>query len=389
MDRDRESSVRRGGIAALLVVAALAASERNQYALPPPPEVTVARPVEREITIYLDFTGRTEAVEAVEIRARVEGRLESMHFDPASDVEKGALLFVIEPARYEAAAARARADLARAKAELQATDEQLEITRSIYEKKAGSRADLVARTNARNQAKALVAQAEAALVTTELDLSYTHVYAPIAGRIDRNYVDPGNLVGAANEPTLLATIVRQDPIYAYFEASERELLDYRERERAGQTAAAEGEEVKAYLGLATEEGYPHEGVVDYAANRVDPSTGTYQLRAVFPNADGVLLPGLFARVRLPFRRHRARLVPDAAVGTDQGGRYVLVVDDRGMVEQRRIVPGPVVDTMRVVEEGLEPGDRIVVKGLQRARAGSRVTAVERKDDVADADAAAR
>jgi RND family efflux transporter MFP subunit len=376
MDRNRESPLRRIGIVVLFAAALLVACERNQYAPPPPPEVTVARPIDREVTIYLDFTGRTEAVEAVEIRARVEGRLESMHFDPASDVEKGALLFVIEPARYEAAAARARADLARAKADLQAAEEQLEITRAIYERKAGSRADLVARTQTRNQAKALVAQAEAALVAAELDLSYTHVYAPIAGRIDRNYVDPGNLVGAVNEPTLLATIVRQDPIYAYFEASERELLEYRARERLGQTAAAEGETVEAHLGLATEEGHPHHGVVDYAANRVDPSTGTYELRAVFPNADGVLLPGLFARVRLPFRRHPARLVPDAAVGTDQGGRYVLVVDDEGTVEQRRIVPGPLVDEMRVVDEGLEPGDRIVVKGLQRARAGSRVTAVE-------------
>lgn len=351
---------------------ALAGCGSNEYAPPPPPEVIVAHPEEREVTTYLEFAARTEAVEAVAIRARVQGTLQSIHFQPASVVKKGDLLFVIEPDLYRARVERAAADLASATAQAKAAAEQLEITKAIYERKAGSRADLVARTQARDQATAAIAQAKAALEAANLDLAYTHIYSPIDGRIDRNYVDAGNLV-AAGEPTLLATVVRQDPIYAYYQASERELLEYRERQRHDQTAMAEGQIVPATLGLLTEDGFPHEGKIDYISNRVDPSTGTIEIRGVFDNPDGVLIPGLFARIRIPYTRGRALLVPELAIGTDQGGRFVYVVGKDDLVEQRRIKIGAQVDGERVVETGLTAEERIVVNGLQRARAGVKVS----------------
>jgi RND family efflux transporter MFP subunit len=361
--------------AVLALVALGAACRGNEYAPPPPPEVTVAHPVEREVTTYNEFTGQTRAVESVEVRARVQGMLESMHFDPGSVVQQGQLLFVIEPDLYQARVGQAEADLHGAQAQAQAAEQQLEITRAIFERNAGSRTDLVQKMQARDQARAAVAQAEAQLAAARLDLSYTHIYAPLTGRIDRNYVDVGNLVGAG-QATPLATIVRYDPIYAYFDASERELLEYRAARRRGETIAAEGQRNTAELALATEQGFPHAGEVDFVSNRVDPSTGTLEIRAVFPNPDGVIVPGLFVRVRVPVTRGRALVVPDDAVSVDQGGSFVLVVDGQNVVQHRRVTPGPRTDGMRVIADGVRPEDRIVVNGLQRARAGLAVRPVE-------------
>lgn len=361
----------------IAVAVLLASCGKNQYQPPPPPEVTVAQPIEQEVTTYSEFTGHTAALEAVDIRARVQGFLESYNFTPGTDVKKGDLLFVIEPTLYEAQAQQAAADLESAEARATAAEAQLGITQAIYERQAGSKTDLVQKTQARDEARAAVAQAKARLAEAKLNLSYTHIYAPIAGRIDRNLVDPGNLVGAG-EATLLASIVRHDPIYAYFDASERELLRYREMQRRGETAASEGERNKAYLGLAVEDGFPHVGEVDYSDNRVDPTTGTIEIRAIFPNADRVLLPGLFARVRLPLSREKALLVPDVAIGTDQGGRYLLVVDDKNVVDYRQAKLGALVGEMRVVYDGVKPGEWVVVNGTQHARPGATVKPV--RDD---------
>ncbi len=358
----------------------LAACGGNTYAPPPPPEVTVAKPEEREVTTYSEFTGHTVSIEAVTIRARVQGFLQSMHFTPATDVYKGELLFVIEPYLYQARVEQADADLQGAQAQLEAAEEQLVITRSIFERQAGSKTDLVNKLQARDSARARAAQAKANLDAARLDLSYTRIYAPISGRIDRNYVDVGNLVGAG-EATALASIVRHDPIYAYFDASERDLLEYRELNRRGETAAAEGERNKAYMGLVTEDGFPHEGMVDYSANRVDPSTGTIEIRAIFPNREHTILPGLFVRVRLPFTRGRALLVPDDAVGLDQGGRYVLTVDDKDVVQYRRVEVGQLSDGLRIIQSGITADDSVVVNGLQRARPGETVK-VKRGTDAA-------
>jgi RND family efflux transporter MFP subunit len=355
----------------LTAVLASGCGDGNRYAAPPPPQVTVSHPAAREVTTYLEYAGHTASIESVEIRARVQGVLESMHFAPGTDVKKGALLFVIEPALYEARAAQAQADLQSATAQLAAAGEQLAITEAIFARKAGSRTDLVEKTQARDQALAAVEQAKANLIAAQLDLTYTHIYAPTDGRIDRNYVDVGNLVGA-NEPTLLATLVRLDPIYAYFEASERDVLVYRDLDRRGETATAEGRRVEVTMGLSTDEGFPHQGEIDYASNRVDPSTGTFELRAVFPNPDGVILPGFFARVRVPFTRGRELLIPEEAFGADLGGRFLLLVDEQNKVHRRQVEVGALVDGMRVVSQGVTESDWVVVNGLQRARAGIEV-----------------
>jgi RND family efflux transporter MFP subunit len=357
----------------LLAVAALvAACERNEYQAPPTPRVTVAVPVSRVVTTYGEFTGRTVSVEAVDIRARVQGYLKSLHFRPGTDVTKGDLLFVIEPDLYEAQVQRAEADLARAEATAKAADEQLEITQTIFQRNAGSKADLVQKTQARDEARAAVARARADLAAAQLDLSYTRIFAPISGRIDRNYVDVGNLVGSG-EASILAKIVREQPIYAYFNVSERDLLYYRDLLRSS-GMGQNGQPIPVDLGLSSEDGYPHGGTLDYSSNQVDPSTGTIELRAIFPNKRNLIFPGLFVRLRVPFTTAPSLLVPDDAVLVDQAGRYVLVVGTDDVVQLRRVKPGALSDGMRVIESGLAPTDRVVVSGLQRARPGTKVDA---------------
>src|SRR5215470_9057289 len=293
----RRRALRAGlaGAASVIAAAVLPGCARNEYEAPPAPEVTVAQPVEREVTTYGEFTGRTVSIEAVDIRARVQGYLKSIHFTPGTDIMKGDLLFVIEPDLYEARVRQAEADLARAEAQAKAAEEQLAITEAIFERKAGSKADLVQKTQARDEARAAVARARADLSADKLDLSYTRIYAPISGRIDRNYVDVGNLVGSG-EASVLAKIVREQPIYAYFDVSERDLLQYKDLLRSGGDPAPDGRRTRVYLGLINEGGFPHEGTLDYSSNRVDPSTGTIELRAVFPNPEGTIIPGLFVRL---------------------------------------------------------------------------------------------
>jgi RND family efflux transporter MFP subunit len=353
----------------------LAACEGNRYVPPPPSEVTVAHPVERDVTTYSEFSGHTVAVKAVDIRARVQGYLQSFHFQAGSDVTEGDLLFVVEPDLYAARAQQFEADVARAEAQAEAANQQLAIAESIFQKNAGSKTDLVQKTQARDEARAAVAQARANLAAAKLDLSYTRIYAPISGRIDRNYVDVGNLVGAG-QATVLASIVSYDPIYAYFDVSERELLHYPELLGRHDADAAEAERPVAELGLVTEDGFPHQGTIDYSSNRVDPSTGTIEVRAVFPNTEHLLVPGLFVRVRVPASRGRALLVPNDAVAVDQSGQYVLVVDDKNVVQHQRIKTGALVDGMRVVDDGLSASTRVVVNGMQRARPGSEVKPLE-------------
>jgi RND family efflux transporter MFP subunit len=365
------SAWKRRLLAAGLTAALLGACARNRYAPPPPPEVTVSQPVAQEITTYYEFTGHTVAVEAVDIRARVQGYLQRFNFKPGENVKKNDLLFVIEPSLYRARAEQAQADLEGKEAQYRAAQDQLEITDAISKRGAGSRTDLVQKTQARELAKAQVAIARANLDAAKLDLSYTNIYAPIDGRIDRNFVDVGNLVGSG-QATLLASIVKEDPIYVYFTASERQILEYRELQRKKRTVNPEGLP-PAFLGLASETGFPHAGEVDYLGNKVDPDTGTIEVRAEFPNPDHVILAGLFARVRVPFTRVQAVLVPDVAVQADQGGSYLLLVDAQNTVQYRRVHVGPVMEgDLRVIQDGVTPADWVVVDGLQRARPGSVV-----------------
>jgi RND family efflux transporter MFP subunit len=372
---------------ALAVAAPAGCQPKNDYVAPPPPEVAVRHPVSERITTYKEFTGTAQAVETVDVRARVKGFLQSMHFEPGADVEEGQLLFVIDPKPFEAAAAVARADLSSKQAQFAGADAEYRRTVALYERNVSPELDLIKLKAARDAAQAAVQQAAAALDQAELDLGYTQVKAPIAGRISRNLVDVGNLVGSA-EATLLATIVQNKPIHAFFTVSESDLYRFRAVRRRGEQGDYRQETVPLALGMASEEGYPHEGVINYVDPALDPATGTLLVRGSFPNADGAIVPGAFIRVRVPFEQDRdALLVPERALGSDQTGRYVLVVDAEGKVDQKPVKLGSRVKDLVVVESGLKADDWVVVDGLQRARPGSKVKPV-RPEEEAEAAATA-
>ena len=334
--------------AILLIVWMFAAcDQRNEYAEPPPPKVTVAKPLQQEIIDYLEFTGTTHAFEEVEMRARVAGFLQSMEFTPGTQVEKGDLLFVIDPSEYQAELDAAEAELGSAEATLKRAQTEFARAQKLFKQKAGAQTDVVKWRGERDVAKAAVARAKAKVEKAGLDLSYTKVTAPITGRVSRNLVDLGNLVGEG-EPTLLTKVTRIDPMYAYFNLNERDLLKvmamYRQETKEKGLDPAKDSAARAdltvSLELANEEGYPHQGVVDFAESGVDPATGTLQLRGVFPNPGPapVLLPGLFTRLRMPIdKRENALLVTERAIGADQGGRYLLTVNSENVVDRKSVV----------------------------------------------------
>ncbi|MGE4542727.1 MAG: efflux RND transporter periplasmic adaptor subunit [Pedobacter sp.] len=362
----------------LLLAALLLTSgcrDRNQYVAPPPPAVTVALPQLQDFTHFAQYSGLTEAVASVEIRARVEGYLQSIHFTDSALVKKGDLLFVIDPKPYQARLDEAEATLAMRQAEVRLTESTLKRKESAFEEQAVSEVDVIEARAQRDQAVAAVAAAQAAIETARLELSYTRIHAPLSGRIGRRLVDVGNLVGA-EEKTLLATIVSTDPMYVYFNVNERDLLDFQSHNSKQQTPTSGNGRTPIYLGLSNETGYPHPGKIDYVDNRVDADTGTIQVRGVFDNADGSLLPGLFARVQAPIRKvKQALMVPEEALGLDLQGHYLLCVDDKDEVVYHAVTLGPKVEGRRVVETGLEANDRVIIKGLQKARPGIVVQAV--------------
>jgi len=339
---------------------------------PPPPEVTVATPIQRDVTVFQEFVGTTQARESVEIRARVQGFLDRIAFEPSTFVRKGDLLFVIEPEPYQALRDRAEAGIKAAEAGLRRAESDLDRLEQAVETNAVSQQEVTRARAERDQASAALLETQAALTTAEIQLEYTTVESPIDGLVSRNFVDLGNLVGAG-EATLLTTVRRIDPIFAYFEVSERFVAQQLE-ESGGHKDPGTGDEIPATLVLM-ETGLEIEGKVDAVDNTVDPATGTIQLRAVFPNSDAKIFPGFFIRVRLPGEfLENALLVEETALGTDLGGRYVMVVGDGDVVEKRYIEPGPLQgDKTRVVLEGLEPGERYITVGLQRARPGMPVT----------------
>ncbi|MFQ5936800.1 MAG: efflux RND transporter periplasmic adaptor subunit, partial [Acidiferrobacterales bacterium] len=343
----------RKGSVALVLLALVGCEETNTYVEPPPPKVTVARPLVEEVTDYIDFTGTTVASNRVEVRARVSGVLQSMHFTPGIDVKAGKLLFVIDPKEYQANLQAAQAELASAQAKFERADIEAGRAQRLYEQRAGSEKELVRWRGERNLARAAIQSAQARIARAELDLSYTRVKAPISGRVGRNRVDVGNLVGEG-EASVLTEITSYDPMYVYFNLNERDLLRlralYRERVKEKGVNPAKDSDVKAeirvHLGLADQEGYPHEGVLDFAESGVDAETGTLQLRGVFANKEvpTALLPGLFARVRLPIaKRPNMPLVTERAIGADQSGRYLLVINKENTVEKRNIKLGQLVD----------------------------------------------
>jgi len=358
-----------GAAAAFLTVAC---QQPPQAPPPEPPKVTVATPVTRDVTVFHEFTGTTQAVESVEIRARVQGFLERIAFEPSSFVRKGDLLFVIEQAPFEAQRDQAEANMKSAEAGLRRADSDLERLEQAVKTNAVSQQEVTRARAERDQASAALLQTQAALTNAEIQLSYTTIESPISGLISRNLVDVGNLVGAGGS-TLLATVRRIDPIYAYFDVSERFVARLLQ-ERGGHKQPGEGDRVPAVL-ILKETGLEVEGRLDSIDNTVDPETGTILLRGVFPNSEALLFPGFFVAVRIPGRViENAILVEERAIGTDLAGKYVYVVGADNMVELRRVTLGPAQDDGTVVvAEGLDGSESYIVTGLLRARPGLPVT----------------
>jgi len=363
----------------VLCVVLLAGCQQEQAATagaaPPPPAVSVAKAVEREIADWDEFTGRLDAVETVEVRPRVAGQIERVAFRHGAEVKKGDLLFVIDARPYRAELDRAQAELARAVTQLDLARDLLARAQRLVGEGGVSRQELDERSAAAKQAEAAVAAAKAAVETARLNVEFTEVRAPIAGRTGRAEVTAGNLVAAG--ASVLTTIVALDPIHVWFEGDEQVYLKYRALARAGGLAPGRDGRIAVFVGLSSETGHPHEGRVDFVDNRLDPRTGTIRVRAVLPNRDRVFTPGLFARVKLAgSTRYRAVLVNDRAVGTDQNRKFVLVLGEGNKVDYRAVQLGPLADGLRVVREGLKTGETIVVNGLQRVRPGMPVTPTE-------------
>lgn len=357
----------------LLLVAGC--GEKNTFVPPPPPTVTVATPQRQSVTHYAQYSGTTSAMESVELRARVEGYLQSIHFDSGSDVRKGDLLFVIDPKPYQARLDEAAAQLAMRQAEMRLAQATLSRKENAFKDNAVSEVEVIAARAEQAKAAAAIEAARATMESARLQLSYTRIHAPISGRIGRHLVDVGNLVGAGDQ-TLLATVVSDDPVYVYFNINERDLLEYQQYELQ-QTPTNGNGRSKVFLGLATEDDYPRSGYIDYVDNRVDEETGTIQVRGVFPNPDRILLPGLFARLQAPISvQQDALVVPEQAFGVDQGGYYLLAVNADNIVEYKPVKVGPEAGGLRVIDGGITDQDRVIINGLQRARPGGQVTPVE-------------
>lgn len=385
--------MRRGRMFGLLAAAAVVigcekSDDRNTYAPPPPPEVIVAAPTQRDVVTYVSFTGVIAASESVDLRARVQGFLEKIHFTPGQRVEKGDLLFQIDKRQYEAAVDRAKAAVESRTAALLGAENDARLARELADQRAGPEIDAIIKAARRDAIKGELAGAKAELADAELSLEYCDVTAPIDGRISKNYVDVGNLVGRG-DPTLLAQIVQATPAYVSIDASEAEVLAVRrDRERTGARGQEAGQVAPGVwrpceLALADETEFTIKGHVDYVDPQMDRRTGTLNVRTKYENADEKLIPGLFARVRFPMSSAKAMLIPESALLTDQQGRYALVVNDRDEVEVKRVKIGVLDQNMRVVEGGLVADDRVIVLGVLKARPGSKVTPRTQKA-VADA-----
>jgi len=370
----RRAAARAAGIALTL---ALVWSCKSAPPEPPPPKVKVTQPVVRETMEWDEYTARLDAVESVEVRPRVSGYLQAIHFQDGSLVKKGDLLFTIDPRPYEAVLRRAQADTSLAASRLALAEKNHARAGALLASHAISQEEADVRESNHRQAQASLEEAQAAVDAARLDVEFTRVSAPVSGRVGRKLVTEGNLIngGVGAQSTLLTTIVSLDPIYAYFEADESSVLKYNRLARLGQRPSSREHRNPVHVGLADEQGFPHEGVMDFVDNQFDRGTGTIVARALLPNPDLGLLPGLFARLQLPGSgQYRAILIPDEAVGNDQAQKFVYVVDAENKAQYRTVTVGPLIDGLRVVREGLAPEDRVVISGLQRLRPGIVVDA---------------
>ncbi|MBY0381361.1 MAG: efflux RND transporter periplasmic adaptor subunit [Xanthobacteraceae bacterium] len=350
----------------------LSGCEQNSFVPPPPSKVDVSPPVQRAVTRYLLATGNTTPFNTVDLVARVQGVLEAISYVDGAFVKKGTSLFTIEPDPYKLKLEQAQAAEAGAQATLKQAEADYNRQVTLVGKQFASQATLDQSTSARDNAQANLQQAQVNTKIAAVNYGYTNVAAPFDGVVSVHLVSVGELVGAAS-PTQLATIVQLDPIYVNFTVNEQDVLRIRaEAARRGLTSK-DLKEIPIEIGLQTETGYPHKGKLDYAAPTVNQSTGTLAVRGVLQNADRILLPGYYVRVRVPLDRQQdALLVPDIALGSDQAGRYVLVVNKDDVVEQRKVRTGPLDGGLRVIEDGLTADDRVVIGGLLRAIPGQKV-----------------
>jgi RND family efflux transporter MFP subunit len=350
----------------------LSACEQNSFVPPPPPKVEVAVPMQRSITRYLEATGNTAPIKNVDLVARVQGFLQSINYKDGTLVKEGTTLFTIEPETYKLKLEQAQAAESGLQASMKQAEADFKRQSDLVQKQAVSQATLDTSTAARENAQANLQQAQVNTKIAAVNYGYTNVVAPFDGIVSAHLVSIGELVGVAS-PTQLANIVALDPIYVNFNVNEQDVLKIREEARRRGMTVDEIRQLPVEVGLQTESGFPHKGKLDYISPTLNQSTGTLAVRGILPNADRALLPGFFVRVRVPFDEQKnALLVPDVALGSDQAGRYVLVVNGENVVEQRKVQTGQLEGDLRVIESGLKADDRVVTAGLLRAIPGQKV-----------------
>ena len=365
------ASVRRAAFA-IAAMGILSACEQNTFVPPPPPKVDVGVPVQRPFTRYLEATGNTAPIKSVDLVARVQGFLQSINYKDGAFVKEGTPLFTIEPDTYKLKLEQAQAAETGAQATVRQAEADFKRQQELVQRQAVSQATLDTSTSTRDNAQAILLQAQVNTKIAAVNYGYTNVAAPFDGVVSAHLASVGELVGASS-PTQLATIVALDPIWVNFNVNEQDVLRIRTEARRRGMTADDLRQLPIEVGLQTETGFPHKGRLDYAAVTLNQSTGTLPVRGVLPNSDRALLPGFFVRVRVPIdQEQNALFVPDVALGSDQAGRYLLVVNGESVVEQRKVRTGPVEGELRAIESGLKPDDRVVIAGLLRAIPGQKV-----------------
>jgi multidrug efflux system membrane fusion protein len=358
------------GCSAILLLAACGKAPAPPA--PPPSDVTVAKPIARQIVEHNVYTGRLAAIQNVSVRPRVSGYITEIPFKEGTIVKKDDLLFVIDPRPYQAALDQAAGQLAQAKAQQELSNQNFTRAQSLQATKVSSKEEFDTAATNRNQSDAQVATAQAAVNAAQLNLGFTKIISPIDGRVSREDVTIGNLV--ASDSTVLTNIVSVDPIYAYADVDEAAVINYQKLIAEGKVKSARDSSVAVDIELEGEEGFPHHGVIDFIDNQINAATGTLAVRGVFPNADGNLLPGMFVRMQIPTSGEiSALLITDRAVGSDQGQKFVYVLAG-DQTDRRPVTLGPEIDGLRVVTQGLKPDDEVVIEGLMKLRPGAPVKA---------------
>ena len=366
----------RSGSKPLLLSIAAFVSGCSQEAPPPmampAPTVTVGLPTEKQVVDYVDFTGRMAPVESVKVRARVWGHLQKINFTEGVEVEKGKLLFVLDRRPYQAVLNRAEAEVAQSEARFKRLESDRDRAAALMQKRAISQEDFEKVAGEVSEVQAAVKSAMAAREIAKLNLDYTEVTSPIDGQVSKAWVTVGNLVESGElGGTVLTTVVSLDPIYVYFDVDDTTLLQI--RSRLVERKKDPEKKLPVFLGLAHDVGFPHKGTIDFVDNQVDPGTGTLKMRGLFTNADRLLTPGMFVRVRLPLsEEHPALLLPDRAIDTDQGQKLVYVVNSEKVVEKRPVQLGRIHEGLREIKTGIQAGEQVVMEGLQRVRPGMTV-----------------